>query len=432
MSPMRVQSSGSWAVDEAVDGIVVAAVDGRSTRSSVSGQSSSRATHGREVPCGTAGGYAQMRFSVGEASAQVGHAPAAGAPGQRIPSSGHGLRGGLPSATTDRGAASGVDAPAADDALGATGSLAGRTEGSGSGESGGGGSGGSSRGSVEGGLEETLQELLCDVVGTFGSANGSGSPYSSGDHGVRELGGGGSAHDELPSAFTYGMREVQGGGTVAGDMHNGSVVATDLSCAPGSGADAGGPLVAAGVGAADSVAVARDCAQRDGGDAAGDRCVHVARGTGGDAGLALYPDRSCVQPVARGCGNPHGDGGCDVAATLLAGDAAGRALCADAGQSTAKVRRGQPGGVESVGAGGGSGAARCAQGVAVVRGRWEHASGAQRFFQGHDDDVLCVAMHPNGELAATGQVRRHPTASARCVSARYGCVRSRGEVGAVQ
>ena len=31
------------------------------------------------------------------------------------------------------------------------------------------------------------------------------------------------------------------------------------------------------------------------------------------------------------------------------------------------------------------------------------ASGAQSYYEGHGDDICCVALHPNGELVATGQ-----------------------------
>ena len=32
----------------------------------------------------------------------------------------------------------------------------------------------------------------------------------------------------------------------------------------------------------------------------------------------------------------------------------------------------------------------------------------QRFFFGHDDDVTCLAVHPNGTIVASGQVGRRP------------------------
>lgn len=49
-------------------------------------------------------------------------------------------------------------------------------------------------------------------------------------------------------------------------------------------------------------------------------------------------------------------------------------------------------------------AAQTAAGSAAREGQWEHVAGVQSFFQGHSDDVMCIAMHPGGELAATGQV----------------------------
>ncbi len=33
---------------------------------------------------------------------------------------------------------------------------------------------------------------------------------------------------------------------------------------------------------------------------------------------------------------------------------------------------------------------------------------AQRFYTGHDDDILCLNLHPHKDIAATGQVRRRP------------------------
>jgi len=42
-----------------------------------------------------------------------------------------------------------------------------------------------------------------------------------------------------------------------------------------------------------------------------------------------------------------------------------------------------------------------AAGVGVVH---DTVSGTQRFFQGHDDDILCIAMHPDGRHFATGQI----------------------------
>lgn len=37
--------------------------------------------------------------------------------------------------------------------------------------------------------------------------------------------------------------------------------------------------------------------------------------------------------------------------------------------------------------------------------QWQDATCSQAFFTGHDDDVLCLSMHPNRNIAATGQVR---------------------------
>ncbi|KAJ8246474.1 hypothetical protein GJAV_G00268220 [Gymnothorax javanicus] len=43
--------------------------------------------------------------------------------------------------------------------------------------------------------------------------------------------------------------------------------------------------------------------------------------------------------------------------------------------------------------------------VAVVYNRQQHT---QRFYQGHDDDILCLAVHPLKDYGATGQVGRDP------------------------
>lgn len=40
-------------------------------------------------------------------------------------------------------------------------------------------------------------------------------------------------------------------------------------------------------------------------------------------------------------------------------------------------------------------------GVGIV---YDSATHTQRFFLGHNDDVTCAAMHPDGKLVATGQV----------------------------
>eukprot|EP00741_Cyanophora_paradoxa_P013198 tig00000178_g12750.t1 len=46
-----------------------------------------------------------------------------------------------------------------------------------------------------------------------------------------------------------------------------------------------------------------------------------------------------------------------------------------------------------------------AAGVAVVYNKPGHR---QRFFTAHDDDILCLAVHPDGRLVATGQVGKKP------------------------
>lgn len=42
----------------------------------------------------------------------------------------------------------------------------------------------------------------------------------------------------------------------------------------------------------------------------------------------------------------------------------------------------------------------CTAGLAILE---DPSTGAQAFYDGHDDDIVCVALHPNGELVATGQ-----------------------------
>ena len=46
--------------------------------------------------------------------------------------------------------------------------------------------------------------------------------------------------------------------------------------------------------------------------------------------------------------------------------------------------------------------------VAIVYDKFEHR---QRFFTGHDDDIKCIAMHPNRRLVATGQQCGHAETS---------------------
>ena len=52
----------------------------------------------------------------------------------------------------------------------------------------------------------------------------------------------------------------------------------------------------------------------------------------------------------------------------------------------------------------------CTAGVAILE---DLATGQQSFYTGHDDDIVCVALHPNGELVATGQGATAGGASAR-------------------
>jgi hypothetical protein len=42
----------------------------------------------------------------------------------------------------------------------------------------------------------------------------------------------------------------------------------------------------------------------------------------------------------------------------------------------------------------------CTAGVAVLE---DVATGEQAFYDGHDGDIVCIALHPGGELVATGQ-----------------------------
>jgi WD40 repeat protein len=46
-----------------------------------------------------------------------------------------------------------------------------------------------------------------------------------------------------------------------------------------------------------------------------------------------------------------------------------------------------------------------AAGIGVVH---DVAQKKQRFFKGQSDDILCLALHPNKELVATGQIGKDP------------------------
>lgn len=441
MSPMHVQCSSSWVVDETVDALVLAAVDGLSTSSGDIGQSDLTWSEGALDHCaaassgcsaGIAGSRRRFSSEFEEASSQGGGVPAAAAAGR---SSGQGLPVGsaLLCAAPGGGAGSGGGVPAAACALGSLGSQAAESDALGNGGGGGGGiSGSSSRGSAEGGLEETLQRLLCDVVGTSSSMDGGGSADSSGGSpGVRESVGD-LSNREVPADRGDGMWELDGGGHVGGDMCEGSVAAADVSPAPGDVCDVAGaaPVAGDGRGAAGSEAAAGVCRQPDGGHAADGVCMHMAQDCGGDAGCTMSSGNQFVKRRTRDDGNPHGDGAGGVTEPATAPD-----LAATAGATPErKLPAGADPDMEDDGnrppkrGEGGSGAARRALGPAVVPGQWEHVSGTQRFFRGHDDDVLCVAVHPGGELAATGQVRPIPAASPPVVCLRHGCLHSLGAV----
>jgi len=49
-----------------------------------------------------------------------------------------------------------------------------------------------------------------------------------------------------------------------------------------------------------------------------------------------------------------------------------------------------------------------ALGVVLDKDKLEKKKPCQRFFHGHDDDIKCLAMHPNREWVATGQLGRRP------------------------
>ena len=42
-------------------------------------------------------------------------------------------------------------------------------------------------------------------------------------------------------------------------------------------------------------------------------------------------------------------------------------------------------------------------GTAALAVLADPATGAQQYYEGHSDDIVCVALHPNGQLVATGQ-----------------------------
>ncbi len=44
-----------------------------------------------------------------------------------------------------------------------------------------------------------------------------------------------------------------------------------------------------------------------------------------------------------------------------------------------------------------------AVGVVFNKQLWEQGKPSQRFFFGHDNDIMCLAIHPNRRFVATGQ-----------------------------
>ena len=45
--------------------------------------------------------------------------------------------------------------------------------------------------------------------------------------------------------------------------------------------------------------------------------------------------------------------------------------------------------------------------VAAVGIVYNKESHSQRFYLGHDDDILCLTLHPQKDIVATGQVGHH-------------------------
>ena len=67
----------------------------------------------------------------------------------------------------------------------------------------------------------------------------------------------------------------------------------------------------------------------------------------------------------------------------------------------------------------------CTAGLAVLE---DVTTGEQAFYDGHDDDIVCVALHPSGDYVATGQGN---TAGGASASLSVWAVASRREVARV-
>eukprot|EP00892_Ulva_mutabilis_P002986 jgi/Ulvmu1/12689/UM094_0047.1 len=150
-----------------------------------------------------------------------------------------------------------------------------------------------------------------------------------------------------------------------------------------------------------------------GGSADGRRLSGVASGCEGTAGVLRQEAKtgtdSAAHSTAAICSAAADDaaGACNMPAAHACD---GGSASVDGGRSAVLCCAVGTGGGVATGACGPAtpphacGAAKPVAAQHAAAGQWKHEAGVQSFFRGHDDDVLCVAVHPGGKLAATGQV----------------------------
>lgn len=304
------------------------------------------------------------------------------------------------------------------------------------------------------GVDEAVDDLVEAVAQTYGSSDGSGTSALQGSDAVADCGwtrdanaaaGGAAAAvggpqlslaDARGSRLGSGAAAARGGSGVAAGVDDalGALVADVVAAAsgPGVGDGAAAPLPGSGQGATES-AGGGDGARIGERDAWGKSVVRRS-GTGGAAGGGEEALGLLLSDVGRdgegggcaaGCDQRSGgqravgpgppglaSGGAPAGGPPMAGvweRAAGGGGGTEGADAWAGRVEAAP--AAMVGAGGTREDFRAEAGEVAGTGgdvQWRHVAGKQSFFQGHDDDVLCLAVHPNGKLAATGQVRSTP------------------------
>ena len=347
-SSMCTLTSGvSAAADDAVDGIVAAAV--RAVAAGSSSSSSLSEHHGAHE------GFGTDAAEVGQAGELPPHVDS-----WTEPRSGAG---------TMHGASSGREADGVHAMHGV---------GGGPGASGRGGSDAAAGGSVDAGVGAVLARLMRDVAEARASETPDGSCASEHDAESRS---GVCEHNLLP-----GCRE--GECRSAGSAETLGLVASAHRVDPGL-SDTATPAPLASAAGELSAAVTWLPSHRGGVDAvSGGLRAHSSE----NAAAAAQDELAAEE---------HSEPADDVADSPCGGACGGSMHDAE---TTAGQAEGEVDLAERAARAGCTPAAQTAAGSAAREGPWEHVAGVQSFFQGHDDDVMCIAMHPGGELAATGQV----------------------------